>query len=152
VSIGRFCGMFLVSWLQYLISEVFCSETIPLSHQIRNSGTIRIEKLSTLISRPRSFDEPLLGTPRPDSTSILSENFPIIPRTHHQCRIPSGSSAVPSQAQPTAKQQIVLFFVSDRRSTSGDPSPVTTFQMKSLSEDTDYCRHSHAGNLSNVSD
>jgi hypothetical protein len=63
-----------------------------------------LKKLPTLISRTRSFDKSVLGTPRPDSTSILSENPFIIPTTHHQCRTLSSSSAVPSQARSAAKQ------------------------------------------------
>jgi hypothetical protein len=38
-----------------------------------------LKKLSTLISRPRSFDEPVLEAPLPDSTSIPSENSSMIP-------------------------------------------------------------------------
>jgi hypothetical protein len=78
-----------------------------------------LKKLSTLISRLPSFEKPVLGAPRPDSTTVLSEISSIIPRTHHECRTPFSSSAVPSEAQLAAKQQIALFFVSDRRSIYG---------------------------------
>jgi hypothetical protein len=103
-NVSRFRGMFLAEWIQYLINEVVCSETILLWQKIHNGETIRIEKLPTLISRPRSFEERVLGSLRPDSTTVLSDNSPMMPRTHHQCRTPSSSSAVPSQARPAAKQ------------------------------------------------
>jgi hypothetical protein len=97
-----------------------------------------LENVSPFFSQPGSFDELIRGDPRPDSTSIFSENLSIMLWTHHQCRAPSSSSAVPSQAQPAAKQQVVLLFVSVHGSICEGPSPVTKFQMKNVSEDIEY--------------
>jgi hypothetical protein len=133
-------------------SMKYCAvKLFPCGRRSIQTKPFGFKKRSTMISRPRWFDEPVLGAPRPNSTSILSDNFSIILRTHHQCRTPFSSSAMPSQARPAAKQQVLLLLVSDRRSICGDPSPVTKFQMKNLSEDIEYRFRGNARTLSNVS-
>jgi hypothetical protein len=66
----------MAQWLQYLINKVLCSESIPLWQKIHNSETIRIGKLSALVSRPSSFGEPVLGDLHPNSSSTFWKILP----------------------------------------------------------------------------
>jgi hypothetical protein len=122
----------------------------PYGRRSKIAKSFELKNLWTLTSQLRSFDEPVLGALRPDSTSILSGNSSIILTTHCQCRTPSSSSVVSSQARPAAKQQVVLFFVSDHRSICAGTISGYKLQMKNLCENIKYRWRDNAGRLGNV--